>query len=212
MAVICKDKGGKCLNPTEFKSTVGGLRYLVHTRPDISYVIGIISHFLEKPTAMHLNATKRIMRYNKGTLNYGLIYSRDSANNVLTGYSDSDLAGHVIDIKSSTRVVFYLNESMVTWMSQKQKCMALWPCSRVRQNSWLLLQRHVKGYGYEIYLVKSRASILVLWFCLDNKSTINLGKNLVFQGRSKHIDIRYHFIREYVECGEIIIKHVRTEE
>ncbi|KAL8132618.1 hypothetical protein AgCh_008194 [Apium graveolens] len=69
---------------------------------------------MEKPTVMHLNAVKRIIRYIKGTLEYGLVYSSVSRNNVLTGYSDSDLAGHVEDRKSTSGVVFYLNESLIT--------------------------------------------------------------------------------------------------
>lgn len=106
----------------EFKSIVGGLGYLVHTRPYISYAMRIINRFMERPTIMHLNAAKRIMCYVKGTLNYGLIYTKNSANNVLTCFSDIDLAGHVDDRKSTSGMVFYLNESVITWVSQKQKC------------------------------------------------------------------------------------------
>lgn len=118
-AVITKDEGGATGNSTEYKSIIGGLRYLVHTRPDISYAVGIISRYMEKPTEMHLNAAKKILRYVKGTLNYGLIYSKDSANNAITGFSDSDLAGNIEDRKSTSGIVFYLNESVITWVSQK---------------------------------------------------------------------------------------------
>ncbi|XP_074373648.1 uncharacterized protein LOC141713995 [Apium graveolens] len=105
---------------------------------------------------MHLNAAKKILRYVKGTLNYGLIYLKDSANNAITGFSDSDLAGNIEDRK------------------------------------------------------RSDIGLVILYF--DNRSAIDLAKNFVFHGRSKHIDIRYHFIRECVEHEEIVIKHVRTEE
>ena len=83
------------------KSLVGGLRYLVHTRPNIAFSIGIISRFVEKPTTRHLNTTKRILRYVKYTLNYGLMYSKNSCNNELTCYSDSDLKGQIEDRKST---------------------------------------------------------------------------------------------------------------
>lgn len=67
---ISKDEGGKVVNATEYKSLVGSLRYLVHTRPDIAYSVGIVSRFMERPTTMHLNAVKKIFRYLKGTLNF----------------------------------------------------------------------------------------------------------------------------------------------
>ncbi|KAL8089981.1 hypothetical protein AgCh_039442 [Apium graveolens] len=70
--VITKAQGGKEVDVTFYKSLIGGLRYLVHTRPDIAYSMGIISRFMEKITSMHLNAAKRVLRYVKGTLNYGL--------------------------------------------------------------------------------------------------------------------------------------------
>lgn len=76
---------------------IGGLRYLVHTRPDIAYAVGIISRYMETPTVMHELTTKRVLRYIRGTLNYGLVYVKGSGSELLTGFSDSDLAGHVDD-------------------------------------------------------------------------------------------------------------------
>lgn len=75
---INKDEGGITIfDSTQFKSMIGGLRYLKHTRPDITYSVGIISRFMEKPTLMHQNAPKRILHYVKGTLGFGLIYTKD---------------------------------------------------------------------------------------------------------------------------------------
>ncbi|KAL8108339.1 hypothetical protein AgCh_024703 [Apium graveolens] len=126
--VLTKDPHGKAVDSTEYKSLVGGLRYLVHTRPDIAFSVGIVSRYMERPTVLHLNAVKRVLRYIKGTTNYGLMYSKNSGNNELTGYSDSDLAGHIDDRRSTGGVVFYLNESVITWVSQKPKCLALSSC------------------------------------------------------------------------------------
>lgn len=97
----------------------------MHTRSDIAYSVGIVSRYMERPTVMHLNAVKKILRYIRDTLKYGLIYTPNGGNNVLTGYSDSDLAGDVEDRKTTWGMVFYLNESLVTWVSQKQRCVAL---------------------------------------------------------------------------------------
>lgn len=112
--VIRKDEGGKEVDSMFFKSMVGGLRYLVHTRPDIAFSVGIISISMEKPTSVHLNTAKRVLRYVKGTLDFGLTYTKDSGNNILTGFSNSDLAGHIEDRRSTGGTVFYLNESLIT--------------------------------------------------------------------------------------------------
>lgn len=88
-------------------------------RHDIAYAVGIVSKYMEKPTIMHMNAVKRIIRYVKRTVRYGLVYTKESGNNILTGYTDSNLARHLDDRKSMRGMVFYLNESLITWVSQK---------------------------------------------------------------------------------------------
>ena len=87
---IHKDEAGKQVDATQFRSVIGSLRYLVHTCPDIAYSVGVVSRYMDKPTVLHLNAVKRILRYVKGTLKYGLIYSRGVGNYILSGYADSD--------------------------------------------------------------------------------------------------------------------------
>lgn len=194
------------MNSTVYKSHVGGLRYLVHTRPDISFSMGIVSRYMEYPTTLHMNAVKRILRYVKGTLDYGLVYSKGTGNYLLSGYSDSNLAGNVEDRKSTIEVAFYLNESLITWLSQKQKCVALSSCeaefmaatAAVCQGVWL------NNLLSQISNQKCRPVVIYL----DNNSAIDLTKISIFHGRSKHIDIRYYFIRNCMECGEIVIKHV----
>ncbi|KAL8116452.1 hypothetical protein AgCh_022812 [Apium graveolens] len=114
-----KDEKGKFENSTMFKSLLGGLKYLVHTRPNIAYAVGIVSHFMEWPTGLHLNAAKKILQHENGTLGFGLNYMRGSGNYLLSGYSDSDMAGNMDDRKSTTEMAFYLNESLITWVSQK---------------------------------------------------------------------------------------------
>lgn len=206
---INRDEGGKPVDKTQFKSLVGGLRYLVHTRPDISFSVGIISRFMENPTTMHFNAAKRILRYINGTLNYGLMYTKNSGNSILTGYSDSDLAGQVEDRKSTGGMVFYLNESLITWVSQKQRCVALSSCEAEFMEATAAACQAIWLRKLLTQITGESTGPVVLY--LDNKSAIDLAKNPVFHGGSKHIDIRYHFIRECVEKGEIIVKHVSTD-
>lgn len=108
--MIDRDENGKLVDATEYKSMVGGLRYLVYTRPDIAYSVGVVSRYMERPTKLHQDAVKRILRYMKGTMQFCLIYSKDSGNNILTGFSDSDLAGQLDDTGG---MVFYLNKSVI---------------------------------------------------------------------------------------------------
>ncbi|XP_074343064.1 secreted RxLR effector protein 161-like [Apium graveolens] len=206
---ITNDECGVVVDCIQFKSMIGGLRYLVHTRPDIAYSVGIVSRFTEKPTLMHQNATKCILQYVKGTLGYGLIYMKTSGNNVLTGYSDNDLAGHIEDRKSTITMAFHLNESLVTWVSQKQRCIALSSCEEEFMAATAVACQAVWLRKLLSQVTSEEVGPVVIF--IDNISAIDLAKNPVFHGRSKHIDIRYHFICECVEKGEIIVQHIRTD-
>ncbi|XP_074346776.1 secreted RxLR effector protein 161-like [Apium graveolens] len=178
-----KDEKGKAVNSTQFKSLVGGLRYLVHTRPDIAHSVGVVSRYMERPTVLHMSAVKRIFRYIKGTLHYKLLYAKGTGDYMLAGYSDSDLEGNIEDRRSTEGMAFYLNESLITWVSHKQRCVALSSCeaelmaatSSACQGVWL---DNMLGQ-----LTNSKCRPVVLY--IDNKSAIDLAKNLVFHGRSK---------------------------
>lgn len=98
---------------------IGCLRYLLHTRPDLSYAVGVASRFMEHPTMMHLKAVKQILRYLKGTIDCGLVYTAGSGEITITGYTDSDLAGDVDDRRSTGGMAFYINNNLVAWSSQK---------------------------------------------------------------------------------------------
>lgn len=208
--VMHKDENGNPVNATEYKSTVGGLRYLVHTRPDIAYAVGVVSRFMDRPTVLHQGAVKRILRYVQGTLNYGLIYTKGQGDYMLSGYSDSDLAGDMVDRKSTGGMSFYLNESLITWVSQKQRCVALSSCEAEFMAATATACQGIWLHRLLSQIADVRAGPVVIY--IDNKSAIDLARNPVFHGRSKHIDVRYHFIRECVEKGLIIIKHVSTEQ
>lgn len=110
-----KDEGGQLVNATEYRCIVGSLRYLTHTRPDISYAVGVVSRFMEKPTVKHQQAVKHILRYVRGTIDHGLVYAKEESGKTLSGFSDSDLAGDVVDRRSSGGMCFYLNESLISW-------------------------------------------------------------------------------------------------
>lgn len=103
---------------TRFRSIVGSLRYLVNSRPDIAYSVGMVSRFMESPTNEHWAAIKRIVRYISGTSDYGCKYlNKPTTNLKLLGYSDSDHAGDLEKRKSTSGVMFFLNGNVVTWTS-----------------------------------------------------------------------------------------------
>ena len=197
------------MDATEYRRAIGCLRYLLHTRPDLSYAVGMASRFMEKPIVMHQKAVKQILRYLQGTLEYGLVYTQENKTEVLVGYSNSDHAGDVVGRRSTAGMAFYLNDSLITWNSHKEKTVALSSCesefmaatAAARQGLWL------RSLLVEI-TDKPPQSVKMF---VDNNSAIALMKNPVFHGRSKHIDVKYHFIRECVERGQFQVKRVCTE-
>jgi hypothetical protein len=116
---LSKSSTSPLVDATEYRRIVGSLRYLVNTRPDLVYVVGYVSRFMEKPTTDHLLAIKRVLRYIAGTTDLGCHYGRKDGAGELIGYIDSDLAGDVDTRKSTTGVLFFLNGNLITWQSQK---------------------------------------------------------------------------------------------
>jgi hypothetical protein len=208
---LSKKNEGESLNPTEYRSIIGSLRYIINTRPDLAFAVGVVSRYMEAPGRDHWLAVKRILRYLKGTLGYGCKYEKGAElKPMLLGYSDSDFAGDMEDRKSTTGVGYFLNGSLVTWASQKQKIVALLSCeaeyvaavAAACQGIWL--SRLVADF-----LGTKETTVRLL---MDNLSAIALSRNPVHHDRSKHIDTRYHFLRECVEEGKVEIEHVGTAE
>jgi hypothetical protein len=112
------DDGSKEVNGTVYRQMVGSLNYLTTTRPDISYSVSVLSQFMAKPHESHWNATKAVLRYLKGTLDYGIKYT-DASDVELTGYSDSDWAGNLNDRRSTTGYAFNIGSGVVSWSSKK---------------------------------------------------------------------------------------------
>ena len=201
--------GGEKVDPTYFKSLVGSLRYLTCTRPDILFGVGLVSRFMEEPTTTHLKTAKRILCYIKGTLDFGLSYS--SSNNFrLVGYSDSDWAGDLDDRKSTTGFLFYIGDTTFTWISKKQLIVTLSTCEAeyVAVASCVCHAMWLKSLLKELKFAQKEATKIFV----DNQSAIVLAKNLVFHDRSKHIDTRYHFIRECMANKEVRMTFTRSQD
>ena len=154
-----------------------------------------------------MTAIKRIIRYVNGTSNYEIWYLRDS-NDYLAGYSDADWVRCVNDRKSTLGGCFYLENNLVSWMSKKQNSASLSTAEAEYIAAWsccaqlLWMKKLLHDYGI------SQDSMCI--FC-DNISAINLSKNPVQHSKSKHIKIRYHFIRDLVEEKIVWQEFINTE-
>ncbi|WVZ49529.1 hypothetical protein U9M48_000877 [Paspalum notatum var. saurae] len=208
---LSKKEDGEPVDATRYRSMIGSLRYLVNSRPDLAYSVGIVSRYMENPKSRHWAAVKQLLRYVAGTINYGCRFKRQSAAECrLVGFSDSDHAGDVNDRKSTGGYVFFFGTSLISWASQKQRVVALSSCeaeyiasaTAACQAIWLS-RVLTELTGRETPMVK---------LLVDNKSAIALSRNPVHHDRSKHIDTRFHFIRECVDEGKIDVRHVGTEE
>nr|GEU81479.1 zinc finger, CCHC-type [Tanacetum cinerariifolium] len=206
--MLVKADDENSVDTTYYRSLIGSLRYLLHTRPDLSYSLGLLSRFMQGPKEHPLKAVKQVIRYIKGTKEHGIIYKKEGGCKI-TGYSDSSYGINTDQGKGTTGIVFYFEESPITWCTQKQPTVALSSCesefmaatAATCQALWL------KRILSELTGCEEKRITLKV----DNVSAIALVRNPVFHGRSKHIDIRYHFIRECVENGHINVEHVSGE-
>lgn len=183
--------------------------YLTHTRPDLMFAVSLISRFMQRPSKHHLGAAKRILRYVQGTLDFGISYAKDE-NLELVAYTDSDWAGSADDRKSTTGFIFCLSGGAVSWMSKKQGVTAL-SSTEAEYIAATSTACHAVWMRRILQDLKYKQMQPTTIFC-DNKSTIDLSKNPVHQGRTKHIEIRYHFIRELISKEEVELQHCSTED
>ena len=172
-AKLSKHDKGEAVDGTMFKSLVGSLRYLTCTRPDILFLMGICSRFMEAPTTSHLKVVKRILRYIKGTIDYGMFYS-SSEDFKLVGYNDIDWARDFDDNKSTTGFLFFLGDTAFTWSSKKQPIVTLSTCEAeyVTATSCVCHALWVRSMLKEIQMPQEDATEIYV----DNKSTIDLAK------------------------------------
>ncbi|GJX60172.1 retrovirus-related pol polyprotein from transposon TNT 1-94 [Tanacetum coccineum] len=202
-----EDKEGKAVDPSHYRGMIGTLLYLTASRPDLQFAICMCARYQARPTEKHLNAVKRIFRYLKGTVHQGLWYPKDSSF-ALTAFADADHAGCQDTRRSTSGSIQLLGDRLVSWSSKRQKSAAISSteaeyialsgcCAQVL---WMRSQLTDYGFGFN----------KIPMYC-DNKSAIALCCNNVQHSRSKHIDIRFHFIKEHVENGVIELYFVNTE-
>ncbi|KAJ0579640.1 putative RNA-directed DNA polymerase [Helianthus annuus] len=192
-----------------YRSLVGSLMYLTNTRQDIMFAVSKISRFMECPKKSHWEAGKRILKYIKGTINQEITYSKGGKGK-LVGFSDSDYAGNVDDSKSTSGYIFHLGSGPISWQSKKQKVVAL-SSKEVEYKALSLTGCQtiwIKGILDEL---QGKVEYPIPIYC-DNKSTICLAKDPVYHGKSKHIRVEYHFIRDLIKKGDVEVCFCDTKD
>ncbi|GJW50518.1 retrovirus-related pol polyprotein from transposon TNT 1-94 [Tanacetum coccineum] len=200
------DLSGEPVDQTDYRSKIGSLMYLTSSRPDIVQAVCYCARYQARPTEKHLKEVKRIFRYLRGTIHMGLWYPKGSGFE-LTAFSDADHAGCLDTRKSTSGGIQFLGDKLVSWMSKKQDCTAMSSAeaeyvalsASCAQVMWMRTQLQDYGFNYN----------KIPLYC-DSQSAIAISCNPVQHSRTKHIHTRYHFIKEQVENG-IIVLFVRTE-
>ncbi|KAH9671623.1 retrovirus-related pol polyprotein from transposon RE1 [Citrus sinensis] len=196
-------------DPSAYRSLVGGLQYVILTRPEIAFAVHKLSQYVAMPTLQHLMACKRVLRYLKETQDYGPKFGVEGEL-TLTGYTDADWACDIDDRKSVGAYCIYLGNNLISWSSKKQ--------SVVTRSSAESEYRSLAAACAEITWLQSLFSEMnlqctstpMIW--CDNKSATELAKNPVYHSRTKHIELDMHFIRDKVVAKELQINYIPSEE
>ncbi|GJU73621.1 putative ribonuclease H-like domain-containing protein [Tanacetum coccineum] len=186
---LLKDAEAKDVDVHLYRSMIGSLMYLTASRPDIMFVVCACARFQVTPKVSHLHAVKRIFRYLKGQPKLGLWYPKDSPFD-FEAYTDSDFAGASLDRKSTTRGCQFLGSRLISWQCKKQTIVA---------NSTTEAE----------YVAAASCCGQIF---IDNESTICIVKNPVFHSKTKHIEIRHHFIRDSNEKKLIQMIKIHTDQ
>ncbi|GJY78601.1 putative ribonuclease H-like domain-containing protein [Tanacetum coccineum] len=190
-----KDEEGEEVDVHLYRSMIGCLMYLTASRPDIMFAVCLCARFQVTPKVSHMHAVKRIFRYLKHQPKLGLWYPKESPFH-LEAFSDSDYAGDNHDRRSTSGGCQYLGRRLVSWQCKKQTIVAISSteaeyvaaascCAQV-----LWMQNQLLDYGFNFMNTEIH---------IDNESTICIVKNPVFHSKTKHIQIRHHFIRDCYE-------------
>ena len=194
-----------------YQQAIGCLTYMsTTTRPDMAATVGVFSQYMSKPSKDHWLGVKRVLRYLKGTLNYGLKFSVHGEQTELNGYSDADWAGDVDTRRSTSGYVFQFGNGTISCSSRKQPTVAkssteaeyVALSSATQEAIWL--RRLMKDFGKQM---DAPTTIYE-----DNQGAIELARNAKYHSQTKHIDICHHFVRERVVSNEIRVIYCRTED
>nr|KYP52897.1 Retrovirus-related Pol polyprotein from transposon TNT 1-94 [Cajanus cajan] len=206
---LSKEDGTEKIDQAYFRSMIRCLMYLTATHPDILNVVSILSRFMHCPSEMHLKAAKRVIRYVKGTCNFGIKY-KWTEEFKLTGFSDSDWGGSIDDMRSTFGYCFSFGSGVFSWSSKKQATVAQFTTeaefvvATAAVNQVLWLRKILIDLNME---QKVSTEVFV-----DNQATIAISHNPVFHGKTKHFNIKLFFLREVQRDGAVDLVYCKTED
>ncbi|KAM1634488.1 hypothetical protein ACFXTN_011416 [Malus domestica] len=206
---LSKMDGSEQADEGLYRQIVGSLLYLTATRPDIMFAASLLARFMHGPTRKHMGTAKRVLRYIQGTLDYGIAYEKGNEA-MLIGYCDSDWSGSEDDMRSTSGYAFNLGSGVFSWASVKQSSVALSTAEAeyvsaaeaTAQAIWLRFV--LSDFGEE--------QVEPTTILCDNTSAIAITKNPVHHHKTRHINRRFHFIRDALQDGEIDLLYCKTEE
>ena len=195
------------VDPVTYRSLVGSLLYLAHTRPDITYAVSCISCYMQEPKETHLQAAKKILQYLKGTANHGLLISKTNSR-TLYSYSNSDWRIDLDTRRSTSGILHRIGTTSIAWSSKLQPTISL---SSTEAEYKALTEAskdiiHYRRLLQELGYLDKNPTILLN----DNQSSIKLVKNPIMHARTKHIEIQHHFIREVANAGILQVEFTPT--
>jgi hypothetical protein len=193
-----------------YQRLVGRLMYLAHTRPDLAYVLSVVSQFMHNPGEQHMNAVMRILRYLKSAPGKGILLKKNDNNNNVSVYTDADWAGSIDDIRSTSGYFTFVGGNLVTWRSKKQNAVARSSAEAEFRGMTLglceaLWLRHLLSYlGYP-------PDEPIRLYC-DNKATCDIAHNPVQHDRTKHVEVDRFFIKEKLDENMLELPRIRSED
>lgn len=205
------DRADKCDVSIPYQCLIGSLMFLaVNTRPDIAYAVSYLSQFNTCYADVHYKHAKRVLKYLKGTSDYGLVFRKQSVDVMnICAYADADWANDHIDRKSYTGYVFKLAGSAISWEAKKQQSVSL----SSTEAEYVSITQASKEAVYLKNLLNELTNVnSVIQLYNDNQSAQKLVYNPVFHNRTKHIDVKYHYIRELVEQEIVKLCYLPTEK
>jgi hypothetical protein len=197
---LTSKEGNEFEDATKYRQLVGSIICLTTTRLDISFVVGILSRFMQKPCEGHWFVAKRVLKYLKGTQDFGISYSKVDDFNLI-GYSDSDFDGDKENGVSSSGYLMRLGSTNVSWRSHKQSV----PTNSTTEEKYVAVAEAKKEIVWLRKIIEDlqEKQVNSNTLLVDNTYAIKLVKNPIFHDRTKHINTKYHLIRYHVEAKTI---------
>ena len=197
-----------------YQQAIGCVTYAsIISRPDIAVATRTLAQYMSNPSKCHWSGVKRIFRYIRGTMDYGLVFSstdNSSSDNVLVGFSDADWAGDLDTRRSTSGYTFFIGNALVSWSSRKQATVA----KSSTEAEYVALSMATQKAIWLRRLISDVPSQILSATIIneDNQGAIDLSKNAKHHERTKHIDIAHHFIRERVATNEVIVNYCNTND